>query len=471
MAPLVPATADLSGQGFLRVINHSPKSGQVQVVPIDDAGQRYPAVSLRLDSGEAAHFNSDDLERGNTSKGISGGSGSGQGDWRLELLTELDIEVLSYVRGNDGFLTAMHDVVPGTATSHWLPFFNPASNYNQRSLLRLINAGTEPVDVTITGVDDHGNSPGGPVRIVVAPDAAVTLSASDLEDGVGVTGALGDGQGKWRLTVDSSQPIGVMNLLSNPTGHLTNLSSFPVNERQGTFGVPLFPSAGDAEGREGVLRIINRTAQAGEVRIAALDESNWSYDPLRLALPANQAVHLNSHDLEMGNASKGLSGRTGAGKGDWFLELTSDLDIEVLSYVRHWDGFLTSMHDQAPKSGHRAQVAFFNPASNFNQLSQLRLVNPGAEAAEVTISGVDDKGVAAESDVRATVGARNVLTLTAEQLENGIGVQGALGDRSGKWRLTVESNSRIQVMSLMESPTKHLTNLSTSRGAGGADLE
>lgn len=56
------------------------------------------------------------------------------------------------------------------------------------------------------------------------------------------------------------------------------------------------------------------------------------------------------------------------------------------------------------------------------------------------------------------------LTLTARQLESGIGVRGALGNGAGKWRLFVESDQPIQVMSLLQSPTPHLTNLSTARG-------
>ena len=40
-------------------------------------------------------------------------------------------------------------------------------------------------------------------------------------------GALGDGAGKWRLSVTSDRPIAVMSLLASPTGHLTNLSTAP----------------------------------------------------------------------------------------------------------------------------------------------------------------------------------------------------------------------------------------------------
>ena len=55
-----------------------------------------------------------------------------------------------------------------------------------------------------------------------------TLSAQQLESGDDdFTGALGDGGGKWWLTVATDHPIDVMSLLQSPTGHLTNLSTTP----------------------------------------------------------------------------------------------------------------------------------------------------------------------------------------------------------------------------------------------------
>ncbi len=65
-----------------------------------------------------------------------------------------------------------------------------------------------------------------------------------------------------------------------------------------------------------------------------------------------------------GDADKGLTGGMGAGSGDWWLRFTSDLDIEVLSYIRTQDGFLTSMHDTVPVAAARHTVAVFNPGSN-----------------------------------------------------------------------------------------------------------
>ena len=70
---------------------------------------------------------------------------------------------------------------------------------------------------------------------------------------MGWTGALGDGEGKWRLVVGSDTRIRVMSLLENAaTGHLTNLSSVPGRPGgDGVHHVPLFPSASDPRGRQG----------------------------------------------------------------------------------------------------------------------------------------------------------------------------------------------------------------------------
>ena len=180
---------------------------------------------MTLAAGETAHFNSDDLEHGNAEKGLSGGVGAGEGAWRLALSSELDIEVLAYVRTADGFLTAMHDSVPARRERHRVPVFNPASNLDQVSRLRVVNASDEDAAVTVTGIDGAGRSPGGEVQFAVAAGSGRSVTAQELETGDGVDGALGDGAGKWQLVVTADRPVVVMSLLESPTGHLTNLST------------------------------------------------------------------------------------------------------------------------------------------------------------------------------------------------------------------------------------------------------
>ena len=464
LVPLFPSASDAALQGFVRVINHSGDSGEVQIDAVDDMGVSYGPLTLSIAGDTTVHFNSNDLEGGNTGKGLTGSTGAGEGDWRLTLTSDLDVEVLSYIRTTDGFLTAMHDLAPVAEGEHRIAIFNPGSNAAQVSRLRLINPGEAAAQVTIEGVDDRGMSPGSAVEVTVAAGATQTLTAAELESGgTGMTGALGDGAGKWRLTVRSDASIHALSLLSSPTGHLTNLSTAPSNLVDGVHAVSLFPSASDASGRQGFVRVINRSESTAEITIGAHDETDWTYDPLTLSLQGGQVAHFNSNDLEQGNAGKGLTGSTGAGEGDWRLELSSDADIEVLSYIRTTDGFLTAMHDVAPVSGTRHRVAIFNPGSNTAQVSRLRLVNAGEEAAAVTIVGTDDQGLSPGADVLVTVPGGGTRTHTAQELEEGAeGLEGSLGDGAGKWRLEATSDVPIRVLSLLSSPTGHLTNLSTA---------
>ena len=443
-------------QGFARIVNRSDEDGHLFIEAVDDAGVRTSPVRLAVGAREAVHFNSVDLEHGNAAKGLGGIGPPTAGDWRLSVISALDVEVLSYIRTEDGFVTAMHDVAADAMAS----FFNPGSNARQRSILRVVNTEAEPAKWTTGGYDDRGRWHPMAGTLLVRPQHALTLTAQALED----THGLGDGHGKWRLRVRGF-PWFAMSLLESPTGHLVNLSTAPDNSTPLADGgamhrLPLFPAAGGS--REGFARVINRSYASGEVAIEAVDDEGSRSGPVRLTMRPRQAVHFNASDLEAGNAAKGLVGGVGVGAGDWRLEVTSELDLTVLSYARTADGFLTSLHDLAPVAddgSHR--VVFFNPGSNTRQVSKLRLINDGSRAASVTIAGIDDGG-ADSATVELAVPAGSALAFTSAELEAGSDrFAGRLGDGDGKWRLRVRSDEPISVMSLLETPSGHLTNLST----------
>ena len=468
---LFPSAADAQGrQGFARIINHSESDGEVDINAYDDDGKHYGPLTLAIDAGETVHFNSNDLEGGNAAKGLEGSTGPPvKGDWRLELSSTLELQVLSYIRTSDGFLTSMHDFVGRTeAGQHRVAIFNPGRNSNQASRLRLVNPGAEPTEVRIEGIDDKGGSPGEAVVFTLKGGVSRTLSAKELESGTGVSGGLGTGKGKWQLVVSADEPIEVLNTLSTPTGHLTNLSTVPgyAESDDATHRIGLFPSAADAQGRQGFARIINHSESDGEVDIDAYDDDGKHYGPLTLAIDAGETVHFNSDDLEEGNVGKGLDGATGPpDKGDWRLELSSTLELQVLSYIRTSDGFLTSMHDFVGRTeAGQHRVAIFNPGRNTNQVSRLRLINPGAERTEVRIEGVDDKGQSPGEAVVFTLEGGVSRTLSAKELEAGTGVSGGLGTGKGKWRLVVSTDEPIEVLNTLSTPTGHLTNLSTVPG-------
>ena len=316
---------------MVRIESRSGVSGQVRVVAVDDAGQRMEAGRLTLDAGAAIEFETGAMESGDASTGLTG-TGPGQGDWRLELSTDLDIEARAYAR-SEGFVTALHDAALLSGEVE-LPFFNPGGEARPRSVLRLANARGEPAAVSVRGVDDAGRA-GGPVTAELGPWEARGYTASELESGsaAGLTGSLGDGDGKWRLTLSADRGSAyATNLLLDGSV----LSSVPGSMSRGSGGlhrVPLFPPASDGAGRRGVVRVVNRSAASAEVLIEAFDATDRAYEELRLALEAESSAEFDATDLEQGNAEKGLTGSTGPGEGDWWLELRSESDIEVLSDV------------------------------------------------------------------------------------------------------------------------------------------
>ena len=229
-------------QGFVRIINHSEDAGEVTIHAVDDDGDRFGPVTLSLGAKETQHFNSNDLRDGAPDKGLTGSIADGEGNWRLELETSLDIEPLAYTRPKgEGFLTSTHDValnIPGVpplsgdsndSTMRWhVPIFNPGGNADQQSWLRVVNISGIDTEVEVEGLDDDGAPGTGVVSFALPADEALTLSAQELEQGSGDSefdGQLGNGTGKWQLLVSADRPVLVMSLLLSQSGNLTNLST------------------------------------------------------------------------------------------------------------------------------------------------------------------------------------------------------------------------------------------------------
>ena len=229
--PLVMAGSNQAQEGLVRIINHSERAGTVDIVAIDDTGERFGPVTLSLDALEAVNLEAVDLEEGNMELNLSGGVGDGEGNWHLELDTTLDIEALAYIRSVGGFLNTVHDVVADDGSlRYYVPTFNPSV----RSLLRLVNQADTDTEVTITGRDDEGGpAPEGEVRLTLPPYGACTVTAPELEAGEissdcpsAFSGSFGNGTRKWRLLISADHPLQVLSLLKSSTGEqIANLSS------------------------------------------------------------------------------------------------------------------------------------------------------------------------------------------------------------------------------------------------------
>ena len=230
---LVPATTADASQGVLRVLKGTTDSGAVSIYAIDDTGTRSGPATFTLNASEAVEFTATDLQSGNATLGLTGGIGADAGHARLEIETDLQIVPLAFVRATDGTLSAMHDTVRAASSDgsgpyrYEVPVFNPSTEMTQVSRLRLINPGDTAASVTIGGLDDSGaEATGGEVTLTIAAAGAQTLTAQQLEAGdTALTGQLGAGTGKWRLTISSDQPLEVVNIVASAAGYWNNLST------------------------------------------------------------------------------------------------------------------------------------------------------------------------------------------------------------------------------------------------------
>ena len=233
------APAGSGHPSLVRVLNDSARPNTVQVTGYDDTGRRFGPEPLSVAAYEAATLTTTVLEQGGGTGGSGGGAGAfaglgdGEGWWRLELEGERPFRAGMYYRTADRFMAELSAPVAGEedGSGRWrydVGFFNPGSNTSKVSLLRLANPTDREVEVAVAGRDDRGReAPGGTVGVRLPAQGAATLTAQSLEDGgSGFTGRLGDGEGKWRLTVTADAAVLVMSLLHMPqTGHLANLSA------------------------------------------------------------------------------------------------------------------------------------------------------------------------------------------------------------------------------------------------------
>ena len=215
--------------GFIRIINHDDEQGSVRVSVTDDLSSISRDINLSINALEAKHFNSYDLQNGNPKRQVPA-LGAPEGKWRLKFNSALDISVFSYMRSENGFLNSVDGVLSNDGNNQYTAwFFNPASNTKQRSLLRFINSNDSSVTVSIHGTDDKGMSGAGVVSFELPAGAVKTINSIDLEEGntdEGLTGSFGDrGTGKWRLEIQTSEPLQIMNLLESPNGYISNLST------------------------------------------------------------------------------------------------------------------------------------------------------------------------------------------------------------------------------------------------------
>lgn len=469
--PYFPSASDPSDrQGLVRLLNLSSRAGELTIEAIDDGGMKSPPLVVSIDASSVLHLTSTDLEQGNLEKGLEAGTGPGQGAWVLALSSTVAIEAHPYIQMPDGYLTSINDILPNVDDAPIVTFYAPSVDSSPLGLLRLVNLNAETATVLISRVDQMSKA-SKPVKVELPAHHARTYTTDELATGAApeLSGILNEVEGLSRLKIETVPGVLAMSFSVNSAGHMTNLSSLA--ESSGMRFVPLFMSAADPHGRRGLIQVVNRESRGGSVSIQAFDDSGRAYETLSLTMDANSSVEIDSNDLELGNSSKGLSGGTGSGDGNWRLKLSSELDLDVLAFVRTPDGLSTPIQETVSPVHNRHDVSWFMAVDDEDQVGLLRLINGGRRSANVTIHGTDDSGVR-RGKVHLTIEANASRTLTSTELESGgENLTGLVGNGFGGWRLAVTADAPIDVMNLLVTPTGHLVNLSHASSVTSTDEE
>jgi type VI secretion system secreted protein VgrG len=467
-------------QTFLRFINPNPVANVVTIVGHDDSGNAGldAQMTLALPAQTTMQLNAADLELGNPDKGLTGRLGDGIGKWQLKLNSPEPIVVMSLIRTPDGFLTSVSEVAPRNADGkHALVTANPSSNQIQQGFIRVVNPGAGSGTVFVSAIDDAGiPAPGGELEFALGPFQSLNFNSLDYTLGnlsKGLVGALGEGVGAWHFTVRSTLALGVMGLIRTPDGFVTNLShSAPRDALDASSDRMMFTvNPGGNHTQQSMIRLVNNDAAPAVVVLSGIDDSGTrGQDTVYLTLPPHAATEVLPSDLEQSNAGAGVFsnfGGFGQGNGHWQVTMSQqeESNVDAQSLMRVPGGFLTNLSGTVPHtSPNQVHVWIVNPASNTDQRSVLRVVNRNASAGAVLIEAIDDDGIAAPGgSATLALPALAAVELTAQDLEQGNvgkGLQGALGDGSGKWRMVLSADVPIDAQSQLSTPSGFLTDLS-----------
>ena len=225
------------------------------------------------------------------------------------------------------------------AEQHTVPLFVMSSPGSEtQGVLRLVSKVETASTVAIHAIDDAGGR-SGPATLTLNALAAVDLSATELQSGnaaKGLLAGLGDIVGDVRLVIDSDMPIVSSAYVRGADGTLSAMNATAIQAMAPQpagyrYDVAVFHPASHAT-QPSRLRLSNPNDTEAQVAIDARDDTGAaaSGGTVRLTLPPGGARSLTSQQLEAGDAAV-ISGRLGAGVGNWRLSVSADSPIQVVN--------------------------------------------------------------------------------------------------------------------------------------------
>ena len=252
------------------------------------------------------------------------------------------------------------------ADHYTLPLLLPSGTTGEpQGVLRILNGTDESGTVEIHAIDDAGTR-SGPATFTLNASAAAEFSASDLVSGnamKGLTGSIGTLSGDVRLEIDTDLQIIPTAYVRAADGTLSTMhDSVRASAASGggyEYLVPIFNPSTEMT-QESRLRLINPGDAQATVTVEAADDEGTaaSGGRVELTLAGGAARTLTAQQLEAGDT--GLTGRLGAGVGNWRLNVSSDEPIQVLNVVSSTSGYVNNLSTTAVAGSAPANHEAFN---------------------------------------------------------------------------------------------------------------
>ena len=459
--PLVLSGAEQEFDSLVRLSNHSGTPGSIQIVAIDDIGQRKEPIWIAIDANDTIQISTSDLEMGNPELGIDRGIGLGVGNWRLEVTSNLAFEASAYVRTFDGLLVSMHDTVRGEDSGHHVSTFYPTTDLHRSSQLRLTNLGKSIAHITIQAKTEQGAA-NGSVSLELMPGASTFVDANEMENGsVAVAGSLEHHSGIRQLWIESNVPIDVMNLVASNSGHLANISTEIELQQHENSVFPLFSTLNETSYRSSLIRFINRSHEPGLVKLTVTDGGTYPYPSIQFEMDGNSTLQLDAQDIETGNPRLGIDEGLGYGVGDWRIRVESELDLHVATLIHSADGFVSSFHEVEFDGTGSQSLGFFD-WNSFNRLdNRLFLTNPNNQTTVVEVTGIGNAGEFITDVLRFQIGPGQARQLTRFDLATGSsGTPNAVHYEVVDWQLQIHSDGPLMIRNFIEGLDGRISNLS-----------
>lgn len=244
-----------------------------------------------------------------------------------------------------------------------VPLLLAADNERGQGFVRILNASNVAGTVFIRAFDDAGQSH-GPLELAIDAYGARHFNSGDLEDGnpsKGLTGAIGDGTGDWRLELSSGLDLVVLAFVRTADGFLTSMHDVAQgwwDESQRTHVYPLrfFNPASNTRVASEV-RVVNVGPQAQRFTIVGRDDGAASSSSVSFRLAANAARSFTASELETGDAA-GLEGRLGDGVGKWELYVSAGAPLKVMSLAKAESGHFTNLSSDPTAPAPASMQAF-----------------------------------------------------------------------------------------------------------------